>query len=169
MTQIANLLIAQDLSLSFSLSPLTGREHSILPKHNPLPLCPLLHRGSGRTCQHGPHRVQGEVTPHHSPLVDCVHVGQCRHVGSTVHHMAVPCRNRRLFHRVFWSHRCVQSAVSLNSHQGRYSYSLHRLIRYSCIYKACMSPNRSSALRRFKHSDAIKIRNRIFSTRDCHT
>ena len=85
MTQTANLLIAQDLSLSFSHFPLTGREHSILPKHNPLPLCPLLHRGSGRTRQHGPHRVQGEVTPHHSPLVECVHVGQCGHVGSTVH------------------------------------------------------------------------------------
>ena len=36
---------------------------------------------------------------------------------------------------------------------------LRRLIRYSCIYEARMSPalNGSSAIRRFKHSDAIKI------------
>ena len=30
--------------------------------------------------------------------------------------IAIPCRNRRLFRRVFRSHRCVQSAVSLNFH-----------------------------------------------------
>ena len=77
--------------------------------------------------------------------------------------VAVPCRNRRLFRRVFRLHRCVQSAVSLNFHEGRRSYALHKLIRYSCIYEASMSPalNRSSAIRRFERSDAIEIRDGI--------
>ena len=77
--------------------------------------------------------------------------------------MAVPCRNRRLFRRVFRSHRCVQSVVLLNFREGRRSYMLRKLIRYSCIYEASMSPtlNRSSAIRRFERSDAIEIRYRI--------
>ena len=29
-------------------------------------------------------------------------------------HVAVPCRNRGLFHRIFRSHRCLRSAVLLN-------------------------------------------------------
>ena len=39
----------------------------------------------------------------------------------------------------------------------------HKFIRYSCIYEARMSPalSRSSAIRRFKHSNAIEIRDRI--------
>ena len=38
------------------------------------------------------------------------------------------------------------------------SYALHRFIRYSCIYEAHVSPalNRNSAIRRFKHSNAIE-------------
>ena len=77
--------------------------------------------------------------------------------------MAVPCRNRRLFRRVFRSHRCVQSVVSLNFREGRGSYALRKLIRYSCIYEACMSPalNGSSAIRRFERSDAIEIHDGI--------
>ena len=77
--------------------------------------------------------------------------------------MAVPCRNRRLFRRIFRSHRGVQSAVSLNFREGRRSYALRKLIRYSCIYEACMSPalNGSSAIRRFERSVAIEIRDGI--------
>ena len=40
---------------------------------------------------------------------------------------------------------------------------LHRLTKYSCIYKACMSPtlNGSSMIRHFEHSDAIEIHDGI--------
>ena len=44
-------------------------------------------------------------------------------------------------------------------------------IRYSCIYEAHMSPalNGSSAIWRFKHSNAIELCDQItYSTRDCH-
>ena len=43
------------------------------------------------------------------------------------------------------------------------SYALRRFIRCSCIYEACMSPalNRSLAMRHFKHSNAIEIRDGI--------
>ena len=77
--------------------------------------------------------------------------------------MVVPCRNRRLFRRVFRSYRCVQSAVSLNFREGRRSYALSRFIRYSCIYETRMSPtlNGSSAIRRFERSDAIEIHDGI--------
>ena len=77
--------------------------------------------------------------------------------------MVVLCRNRRLFRRIFRSHRCIQSTVLLNFRQEWDSYALCRLIRYSCIYKAHMSPalNRSSATRCFKHSDAIEIYTRF--------
>ena len=76
-------------------------------------------------------------------------------------HVAVPCRNQRLFRRAFRSHCCVQSAISLNFRWG--SYALRRLIRYSYIYEARMSPalNGNSAIRHFKHSDAIEIRDGI--------
>ena len=72
--------------------------------------------------------------------------------------VAVPCRNRKLFHRVFWSNCCLWSAISLNFRQGWGSYALHSFIKYSCIYEAHISPtlNRSSAIRSFKHSNAIE-------------
>ena len=35
--------------------------------------------------------------------------------------------------------------------------ALRAFVRYSCIYEACMILNGSSAIRRFKHSDAIEI------------
>ena len=40
---------------------------------------------------------------------------------------------------------------------------LRKLVSYSCSYEACMSPalNGSSAIRRFKHSDVLEIRNGI--------
>ena len=40
---------------------------------------------------------------------------------------------------------------------------LRRLVSYSCIYEAHMSPtlNGNSAMQRFKHSDAIEIHDRI--------
>ena len=49
------------------------------------------------------------------------------------------------------------------------SYALLRLIRYSCIYEACMSPalSGSSTIRRLKHSNMIKIHNR--TTFEFHT
>ena len=78
--------------------------------------------------------------------------------------VAVPCKSQRLFCCIFWLHHCVWSAVSLNFHYNRWSsYVLCRLVSYSCIYKACMSPaiNKSSAIRHFKHSDAIKIHDGI--------
>ena len=77
--------------------------------------------------------------------------------------MAVPCRNQRLFRRVFWSHRCLWSAVSLNSHKGRGSFVLCSLMSYSYIHEVCMSPtlNRCPAIRHFKHSNVIKIRDGI--------
>ena len=77
--------------------------------------------------------------------------------------VTVPCRNRRLFCRIFRSHHCLRSAVSLSFREGRGSYVLHIFIRYSCIYEACTSPahNGSLMIRRFKHSNAIEIRDRV--------
>ena len=65
-------------------------------------------------------------------------ITQCiwRMLTTFIVYVAVPCRNRRLFRRVFRSHCCVQSAVSLNFREGRRSYALCKLIRYSCIYEA---------------------------------
>ena len=98
----------------------------------------------------------GLLSTHLQGTEDCFTTAELRYV-------AVPCRNRRLFRRVFRSHRCVQSAVSLNFREGRRSYALRRLFRYSCIYEARMSPtlNGSSAIRRFEHSDTIEIRDGI--------
>ena len=77
-------------------------------------------------------------------------------------YVAVPGRIWTLFCCIFWSCYCVQSTVAQNFRLGRGSYALRRHVR-SCIYAALMSPasNRSSALQRFKCSNAIKIRNRI--------
>ena len=48
------------------------------------------------------------------------HEVHCLDILSNMHthllYVAVPCRNRRLFHRVFRLHCCVRSAVSLNFH-----------------------------------------------------
>ena len=46
---------------------------------------------------------------------------------------------------------------------GEGSYVLHELVSYSCIYEVRMSPalNGSSTIRRFKHSNAIEIREGI--------
>ena len=84
--------------------------------------------------------------------------------------MAVPCRNRTLFRREFRSHCCIGSAILLNFRQGRSSYALHRLIKYMhlrSMYEAAL--NGSSAIRCFKHSEAIEIRDGIIfdSTQDC--
>ena len=88
-------------------------------------------------------------------------------------YVAVPCRNLRLFRRIFQSHRCLRSAISLSFCEGQGSHELHRFIRHSCIYEAHMSSilNRSSAIRHFKHSNVIGIRNGItfgFYTRLSH-
>ena len=69
-------------------------------------------------------------------------------------YVAVPCRNQ-LFRCVFQSHRCVQSALSLNFVKG----GTHTCFIDSLAIHAstkCMSPalNGSSAIR---HSDAIKL------------
>ena len=68
--------------------------------------------------------------------------------------VAVPCSNWRLFRR---SHRCVWNTVSLNF---RGSYAVRR---YSYLNEARMSPalNRSSAIWRFKHSNAIEMHDGI--------
>ena len=69
------------------------------------------------------------------------------------------CGNQRLFRRVFRSHRCIQSTVFAELPLRVGLNTLHRLIRYSCIYKARMSPtfNRHSAIRHIKRSKVIKI------------
>ena len=45
-----------------------------------------------------------------------------------------------LFCCVFRLRHCVQSTVAQNWCYGRGSYMLYRLIRYLCIFAACMSP-----------------------------
>ena len=79
--------------------------------------------------------------------------------------MAVPDRNRILFHHVFRAHHRVRRAMALSFRLGRSSYTLRRCIRYSCVYTARMSPtlSGSSALQRIKLSDALEIRNGIIS------
>ena len=96
----------------------------------------------------------------HDCVCTCVSLS-CRSCGRS--YVAVLCRNRTLFRHVFRLHRCLCSTVSLNFRYGQGSYALHRFIRYSYIYEARMSPtlNGSSAIRCFKHSDAIKIRDGI--------
>ena len=82
--------------------------------------------------------------------------------------VAVLCRNRTLFRREFRSHCCIRSAILLNFRQGRGSYALHRLIRYMHLrstYEAAL--NGSSAIRCFKHSEAIEIRDGIIYTGLC--
>ena len=78
-------------------------------------------------------------------------------------YVGVLCRNWRLFHHIFRSHRWVQGAISLSFRQRQGSYAPHRLIRYSCIYEACISPtlNGSLAIWQFKHSNAIKTNDKI--------
>ena len=46
---------------------------------------------------------------------------------------------------------------------GAHNYALRRVIRYSCIYEASMSPdlNGSSAIRHFKHNNVIEIHDGI--------
>ena len=77
--------------------------------------------------------------------------------------VAVPDRNRILFHHVFRAHHRVRRATALSFHLGRGSYVLSGCIRYSCIYIARMSLtlSGSSALQRIKIGDVFEIRNRI--------
>ena len=84
-------------------------------------------------------------------------------LSSTYIYVAVSCRNRRLFRRVFRVHHWVRRAIALSFCLGRGSYVLRGCIRYSCIYIAHMSPtlNGSSALQRIKLSDTLEIRNGI--------
>ena len=76
-------------------------------------------------------------------------------------YVAVPDRNRILFHRVFRAHHRVQCAIALSFRLGQGSYALRGCIRYSCIYIVCISPtlSGSSALQSIKLGDALKIRN----------
>ena len=87
----------------------------------------------------------------------------CSHLLHNVLCVAVPCRNRRLFHHVFQSHCCLWGVLSSNFCQGQGLYALCRFIRYSCNYVARMSPNLNGSLAvwRFKHSNALKIRDGI--------
>ena len=70
-----------------------------------------------------------------------------------------------------WKSKVILSRVSiilLNLHYWRGSYALCGFIRYSCIYETRMSLtlNESSLIRRFKHSNVIKMCDRI--TFDCY-
>ena len=69
---------------------------------------------------------------------------------------------KRLFRCIFWQHRCVWSAVSLNLY-GWGSYVLCRCMNIWWVYVARMSPtpNRSSVIQYFELSYAIEIRDRI--------
>ena len=55
----------------------------------------------------------------------------------------------------------VRNAVAQNFRYGQGSYVLHRLIGYSCIFTACISPalNKSFVLQHFKHDNAVELRN----------
>ena len=68
-------------------------------------------------------------------------------VGSAIMHNKIHFTTKHVPYAYF-AHRCIQSAVSLNFREGRRSYALCKLIRYSCTYEASMSPalNGSSAL-----------------------
>ena len=71
--------------------------------------------------------------------------------------VAVLCRYSAMhFDRIAVFKLCI---TELPLGQGRGSYTLCRLIRYSCIYEARMNPalNGSSAIRCFECSDAIEI------------
>ena len=75
--------------------------------------------------------------------------------------MAVLCRNQRLFRCVFWSHRCLRSAVLLNC--GAHTrfvglLDIHASTKHICISSAL---NRRSVIWRFKHSNVIKIHDGI--------
>ena len=58
-------------------------------------------------------------------------------------YMTVPCRNP-LFRCIFQSHRCIQSALSLNFVKDGAPTHFIRLFSYSCISKVCMSPTHRS-------------------------
>ena len=65
---------------------------------------------------------------------------------SLIHHfqistyVAVPCRNRRLLRRIFRSHCCVWSAVSLNFEGSNAIETRDGITTQDChIYQACMS------------------------------
>ena len=55
-------------------------------------------------------------------------------------YVVVPDRNRILFRRIFWVHHWVWRTIALSFRWERGSYTLHRCIRYSCIYTLRMSP-----------------------------
>ena len=95
----------------------------------------------------------------------CTHV-QFKHVSQYLFHyayVAVPGRNRALFHCVFRSHWCVRSALAWSFHWDWGSYALCKPINICHVYTVRMSPalNGSSALQCFERSNAIEIHNRI--------
>ena len=74
--------------------------------------------------------------------------------------VAVPCRySVAYFDRI----AVFKAPYRWTSVKGEGSCALHRLVSYSCIYEAHMSPTLkgSSAIQRFERSDAIKIRDGI--------
>ena len=76
----------------------------------------------------------------------------CAHWMKQNIHVAVPGRNWTLFRCVFWPRYHVQSTIAQNFCYGWGSYTLHSLMRCSCIFAACMSPvlNGSFALQCFE-------------------
>ena len=89
-----------------------------------------------------------------------IHVYHSIHLTVYLVIVAVPGRNRTLFHCVFRPH--YRTGVQ-NFHYGRGSYVLRRRIRYSCTFTACMSSalNISSALQRIERGNAVEIHNGI--------
>ena len=74
--------------------------------------------------------------------------------------VAVPCRySVAYFDRI----AVFKAPYRWTSIKGEGSCALHRLVSYSCIYEAHMSPTLkgSSAIQRFERSDAIEIRDGI--------
>ena len=78
-------------------------------------------------------------------------------------YVAVPGRRRTLFHCVFQLRYHVQSTVAQNFQFRAGLIRLCRLIRYSYIFTAHMSPtiNESFVLQRFERGNAVKLHNGI--------
>ena len=61
--------------------------------------------------------AEDQTVPRPRPAFQWLHAAiqyfHCWSVDSIIY-VAVPCRNWRLFHRLFWLHRCIESVVPLN-------------------------------------------------------
>ena len=84
---------------------------------------------------------------------------------TSIQYVAVPVRNRTLFiyASIFRPHYRIQSGVVQNFRSGWGSYTVCRLIRYSCTLAVCMSPalNESFVPQCFERGNAVELRNGI--------